>query len=95
MLLHLWHCALALKIPHAILGIVSRKRTALMRCHAIICETMNIYPQAVPKAALSCIDELAMRPLAELYRYSRMILMTHNCNPNEIVVSLKLTIAYR
>ena len=71
------------------------KRTALIGCHAIICETMNIYPQAVPKAALSCIDELAMRPLAELYRYSRMILMTHNCNPNEIVVSLKLTIAYR
>ena len=95
MLLHLWHCSLALEIPHAILGIVSRKRTALIGCHAIICETMNIYPQAVPKAALSCIDELAMRPLAELYRYSRMILMTHNCNPNEIVVSLKLTIAYR
>ena len=61
----------------------------------MICETMNIYPQAVPKAALSCIDELTMRPLAELDRQLRMILITHNRNPNEIVVSLKLTIAYR
>jgi hypothetical protein len=58
--------ALALNIPHAVLEIISRKRTALIRRHAIIRETVDMYPKAVPEAALGGVDELVNGSLAKL-----------------------------
>ena len=48
----------ALYIPHNVLGIIFRKRTALIRRHPTVREAVGNYSQVIPEAALRRVDEL-------------------------------------
>jgi hypothetical protein len=68
---------LALYIPHNVLGVILRKRTALIRRYAIVREAVGDYLQVIPEAALRCVDELIGSPsVRRQYSQERFSLLT-------------------